>query len=133
MSPGETLVMCLLSGALAVAAGLWAIGQVAGRLFGGAWPDVHFGDMADVLFAFPKHLSDPQLAWPTPARTLLPGPVGFYAIALLLVMVLGTWLSLRSSSGARPGRRHARVSTPLDGRPGGIWRASSSGALRRGG
>ena len=90
MSPGETLLMWLLGGALAVAAGLWVIGQVAGRLFGGAWPDVHFGDMADVLFAFPKHLSDPELAWPKPARALLPGPVGFYAIGLLLMMVLGT-------------------------------------------
>jgi len=112
MSPGETLLMWLLGGALAVAAGLWAIGQVAGRLFGGAWPDVHFGDMADVLFAFPKHLSDPQLAWPEPARALLPGPVGFYAIGLLLLMVVGTVavfaVKLWRSAGPSPrGSEHA--------------------------
>ena len=60
MSPAETLGMWLLGGALGVGAWLWAVGQVAGRLFGGAWPDVQFGEMGRVLLEFPKHLSEPD-------------------------------------------------------------------------
>ena len=67
-----------------------------------------------MLLEFPKHLSDPELAWPKSVRALLPGPVGFNAIGVLLMMVLGTVAVLRSSSGGWPGHRHVRASTPRD-------------------
>ena len=118
--PIEVLGMWLLGGALTVGAGLWAIGQVAGRVCGGAWPDVSFGEMGRVLVAFPKHLSDPGLAWPESARGLLPGPVGFYAIAAVLMTALGAAAALVArvwrSAGPSPrtGGHAARWATRRD-------------------
>ena len=36
-----------------------------------------------------RHISDPAMAWPRPARKLLPGPVGFYTVAFVLACLLG--------------------------------------------
>ena len=111
-SPGETLAFILLGGALGLGVVLWTVGQVAGRLFGGAWPKVSSGEMGGVLREFPKHFSDPERAWPKSARALLPGPVGFYAVALLLIVVLLVVATVavklwRGASTAPRGSEHA--------------------------
>lgn len=77
----------LIGGAIA-SGGLWAVGQIAGRVFRGSWPDVGAGDMGRVLLRFPQHLSDPALAWPADQQSHLPGAVGFYAVVAILAAPL---------------------------------------------
>jgi hypothetical protein len=68
-----------------VSLGTWLSGQLAGLLFRFTWPDAGFGDAFTIAFALPRHLGDPRMAWPEPARQDLPGPAGFY-VAMLLVL-----------------------------------------------
>jgi len=96
--PLETLALRLLGGLVAVGVLLWLAGELAGRVFGGAWPPVHASEMGSVVLRFPHHLGDPAAAWPAHTRELIPGPAAFYAtlIALLLpVLGTGTWLAVR--------------------------------------
>jgi type IV secretion system protein VirD4 len=72
--------MVAVIGAVAGAAALvWLWGGVAGAMFGGGWPHIQAGQLLAVLVHLPGRFSDPRTAWPAPARTTLPGPVGFYA------------------------------------------------------
>jgi len=88
--PTQTLIGSLLGLLLGVAGLLWVTGQVAGRVVGGAWPDVAPTEMGAILVAFKDHVGDPGLAWPPAARRLLPGPVGFYTtLGLLAVFMIG--------------------------------------------
>ncbi|WP_051797574.1 type IV secretory system conjugative DNA transfer family protein [Catenuloplanes japonicus] len=70
-------------------AGTWLSGQVAGLIFGGAWPGVTIGDAVDIAFAIPGTWQDPRQAWPAPTRNLLPGPAGLYTTAVVVFAVLG--------------------------------------------
>ncbi len=96
-------------GALAGAAALvWLWGGIAGTLFGSGWPHVGAGQLAAVLLRLPARLSDPRAAWPRPAGSALPGPVGCYAaLAFLLAAVtvlirtLGPRLMASDGGGAR--------------------------------
>jgi type IV secretion system protein VirD4 len=85
-----------LAGALAV---VWLWGGVAGALFGRGWIQAGAGQLLGVLVQLPAQLSHPARAWPLPARASLPGPGGFYAALLLLVLLaLGlVWLIRRSA------------------------------------
>jgi len=88
--PIQPLVGGVLGLLLGVAVLLWVTGQVAGRVVGGAWPDIAASEMGGILVAFRDHVGDPAMAWPPRARRLLPGPVGFYGtLGLLVAVVLG--------------------------------------------
>jgi type IV secretion system protein VirD4 len=88
LGPGERLLAALLVVTAAAGAFAWVVGQLAGLLFGHAWLHVGAADMAGVLWHLPKYPGDPALAWPARFRPALPGPVGMYACAVVVVGVL---------------------------------------------
>ncbi len=105
---------------------VWLAGQLAGLLFGHIWMHVSPGDVVLILWHLPGTLSNPKLAWPAGVRRVLPGPVGMYFSAALLVggiagaitMVvrLATQYLPGRAPGHRPGREHTRRS-----RRGSVW------------
>ncbi len=48
---------------------VWASGQLAGLAFGHTWMHVSPADVAAIMWHLPGTLSDPALAWPTPAAS----------------------------------------------------------------
>jgi hypothetical protein len=121
----EKVALWALAGALVVAGILWLTGEIAGRLFGGAWPGTRLSEMGHVLVRFHAHAGDPAAAWPTPERRLIPGPVSFYA-------TLSTRRSRRCSSRSPP-RRYSccdAASVKLDpATPGHAGHARATSAL----
>lgn len=117
--PLETLALRLLIGLGAAGALLWVTGELAGRMFGGAWPPVSASEMGAVVLRFPRHLGDPAAAWPVAARGLMPGPVAFYgtlAALLLPVLAAAVWYTLRRG-GKQNEAYDARWARPRDLRP----------------
>jgi type IV secretion system protein VirD4 len=112
----------------AAAAGLlvWLTGQLAGLLFGHAWLHLSVGDVAAILWRLPSTLGNPKLAWPSEVRGNLPGPVGLYfsaalvvgsiASAMIMVMRLATQYLPGGAPGHRPGREHTKRY-----RRGSVW------------
>jgi type IV secretion system protein VirD4 len=97
----DTLLMVVIGLALAASALVWLVGQVAALAFGAHHPiRLGLSEMPQVLFQLAQHPGDPRLAWPDPARSALPGPVGMYAALLLTLAlpasVLGLLLTARS-------------------------------------
>jgi len=105
----------MVLGGLVALAGLmaWAAGEVAGRLAGGTWPRVPARWFPAILAGLVAHPAHPALAWPYPARRLLPGPVPFYG-ALAGMVLLGGAVLVTGSSAAR---RAAGPSRAVGGRP----------------
>jgi type IV secretion system protein VirD4 len=117
--PLETLALWVFMALAAAGALLWLTGELAGRLFGGAWPHASASEMGGVVLRFPGRLDDPAAAWPLPARRLLPGPVAFYttlAVLLLPVLAAAVWYSLRRSANKQE-VGDARWARPRDLRP----------------
>jgi type IV secretion system protein VirD4 len=118
---GWSLTTTAAAGVLA-----WLTGQIAGLLFGHTWLHLTAGDVAAILWRLPSTLSDPKQAWPADARGVLPGPVGLYFSAALVVAViagliaavvrLGTQYLPGRAPGHRPGREHTRRH-----RQGSVW------------
>jgi hypothetical protein len=110
------------------AAGLlaWLTGQLAGLLFGHTWLHLSVGDVAAVLWHLPGTLSNPKMAWPTDVRRVLPGPIGMYLSAAMMLggIVGGITVIVRAATrllpgrapGHRPGREHTRRH-----RKGSVW------------
>jgi type IV secretion system protein VirD4 len=90
--------MLLVAVAVLLGAGflMWVTGEVTGFLnSGGTWPRVSVGDMGVVLARFFRTPGNPAAAWPVEVRDLLPGPVTFYVVmVILLVIVTVVWLYL---------------------------------------
>ena len=82
----ERVLLLVVGGVVAAGTVLWGTGQLAGRLFGGAWPPVTAADMGGIVTAFGETPADPAQAWPPAARALLPGPFEFYAVLFALVL-----------------------------------------------
>ena len=105
---------------------VWLSGQLAGLLFGHTWMHLGPADVAAVLWHLPRTLSDPKLAWPADVRGVLPGPVGLYAAAAMVVggIAGGITIIVRTATrllpgrtpGHRPGREHTRRH-----RKGSVW------------
>jgi type IV secretion system protein VirD4 len=114
--------------AVTAAAGLlvWLTGQLAALLFGHTWLHLTVGDVAAVLWRLPSTLGEPKLAWPAQARDALPGPIGLYssaflvvggiAAAITLIVRLATQYLPGRAPGHRPGREHTRRH-----RRGSVW------------
>ncbi len=114
--------------AAAAAAGLlvWLSGQLAGLLFGHTWMHLGPADVVAVLWHLPGTLSNPKLAWPGDVRAALPGPIGLYASAAMVVggIAGGIAVIVRTvtqylpgrAPGHRPGREHTRRN-----RHGSVW------------
>jgi type IV secretion system protein VirD4 len=109
------------------AAGLlvWLSGQLAGLLFGHTWMHLSIADVVAVMWHLPGTLSDPKMAWPADVRGVLPGPVGMYICATMVVggIAGGIAAVVRTvtqylpgrAPGHRPGREHTRH------RKGSVW------------
>jgi type IV secretion system protein VirD4 len=114
--------------ATTAAAGLlvWLTGQLAGLLFGHTWLHLSPAEVAAILWHLPGTLSNPKLAWPSDVRRALPGPVGMYASAVMVVgaiaggiatvVRLATQYLPGRAPGHRPGREHTRRH-----RQGSVW------------
>jgi hypothetical protein len=94
----DTLLLVAIA-TVVVAGGLvWLVGQVAGLLASGVWPEVPLVELPGILARLRDHVGDPAAAWPAGVRDGLPGPLGMYAtLAGILVTpvalgVLAWWL-----------------------------------------
>src|SRR6266511_5761745 len=105
--PLETIALWLLGVLVFFGALLWLTGEVSGRAFGGAWPHVRVSEMGSVVAHLPRHVGEPAKAWPSSARQLIPGPLGFYGtfafVLLPTVGALGLILSRWSKRSTAPG------------------------------
>lgn len=99
-SPMEQLLLLVVALTFGALLALWVTGEVAGFLALGSWPAVSLSDMGGVLVRFVSHPGDPARAWPPAVRGALPGPVPFYAV-LAVLLVLGTvaWTCLSMAFG----------------------------------
>jgi type IV secretion system protein VirD4 len=88
-SNAEQMLLVAVSLALGVTFLMWITGEVAGFLHsGGRWPRVSVGDMGLVMARFFGRLSNPAAAWPVAVRPLLPGPVTFYLVMAIMLLIL---------------------------------------------
>jgi hypothetical protein len=94
----DQLLLFAIATVLVVGGLVWLVGQVAGLLASGAWPDVSLSELPSILARLRQHPGDPAAAWPANVRDGLPGPLGMYAtLAGILVTpvalgVLAWWL-----------------------------------------
>ncbi len=106
---GDGVLVGLIATVLVLALVVWLWGGIAGAVFGGGWPHLGGGALAEVLVRLPDRLANPAQAWPLRVRPLLPGPGGFYSALALLAG--GSWLlatlALRLGLASLVGRRDA--------------------------
>jgi type IV secretion system protein VirD4 len=106
--PTDAAMVAVIGGAVAVGGLVWLWGGIAGALFGGGWPATGADQLPAVLIRLPARIGDPASAWPSVARSRLPGAGGFYAALVLL----GAGVAALAIAGDR----------------GGLWRPSGAGA-----
>jgi hypothetical protein len=75
----DTLLLFTIAVVVAVGGLVWLVGQLAGLLASGTWPDVALSELPGILARLRDHPGDPAAAWPAGARDGLPGPLGMYA------------------------------------------------------
>jgi len=87
---------------MTVAGFVWLTAGLAGLLLGAGWPADGLGQTALVLRHLPANLADPRRAWPADQQAGLPGPVGFYSVAaVLLVLVVALAVAVVVHRGRR--------------------------------
>lgn len=85
----EQMLLVGVSALLGATFLLWLTGEIAGFLHsGGSWPRVSVGDMGAVMARFFRTLRDPAAAWPAGVRDVLPGPITFYVIMAIMLLIL---------------------------------------------
>jgi hypothetical protein len=75
----DTLLLVAIGVVVVVGGLVWLVGQVAGLLASGTWPDVPLTEVPGILARLRDHTGNPAAAWPTGVRDQLPGPLGIYA------------------------------------------------------
>ncbi len=116
----DAAVLAVIGCAAATCAAVWLWGGLAGALFGRGWPQAGVGQLLGVFVRLPARMSDPASAWPSPARSRLPGPEGFYAALGVLVAGAGIVVAVA--------RRAGGVGLLRPRNPGARW--ASGGDLR---
>jgi hypothetical protein len=101
----DTLLFVAIAVVVVVVGLVWLVGQVAGLLTFGTWPDVPLAELPGILAHLREHPADPAAAWPAGVRGRLPGPLGMYAS---LAGILATPLAL----GALAWRLHQPPAPP---------------------
>jgi type IV secretion system protein VirD4 len=87
-SSAEQMLLIGVSVLLGATFLLWGVGEVAGFLHsGGTWPRVSLTDMGAVVVRVFRTPANPAAAWPAGVRGLLPGPVSFYLILAILLLL----------------------------------------------
>jgi hypothetical protein len=87
----DTLLLLAIATVVVVGGLVWLVGQLAGLLASGTWPDVPLSELPRILARLRDHAGDPTAAWPAGVRDRLPGPLGMYAT---LTGILATPLAL---------------------------------------
>jgi hypothetical protein len=87
----DILLLVAIGTVVAVGGLVWLVGQLAGLLASGTWPEVPLSELPGILVRLREHAGDPAAAWPDGVRELLPGPLGMYAT---LAGILATPLAL---------------------------------------
>jgi hypothetical protein len=113
----DTLLLLAIGTVLVVSGLVWLVGQVAGLLASGVWPDVPLAELPGILDRLRDHAGDPAAAWPASMRGRLPGPVGMYATLagiLAIPVALGAlaWWLHRPPAPPRPPATPARPGQP---------------------
>jgi len=108
--PLDQFLLLAVSIVLGATLMLWLTGEVAAYVHSGEWPKVTLSEMGQVITKVPRHPLDPAAAWPKAARSLLPGPVLFWATFLVLLAIgVTAWVYLGAALRALR-RRMGRVS-----------------------
>jgi hypothetical protein len=108
----DTLLFIAIGVVVVVGGLIWLVGQVAGLLASGSWPEVPLSELPGILARLRDHAGDPAAAWPTGVRDRLPGPLGMYGTLLgilatpLALGALAWWLH-QPPPGPRPPATHA--------------------------
>jgi type IV secretion system protein VirD4 len=105
---GERLALAALAAAAAVGLCGWLVAELAGILFGDGPIHLPLTATLGALSHVPAHLADPRRAWPSGVRARLPGPVGFYAAAAIVLTAAAALAAL----GARLARRAGGLLSP---------------------
>jgi hypothetical protein len=122
----DTLLLVAI-GVVVVGGGLvWLVGEVAGLLASGSWPEVPLSELPGILVRLRDHPGDPATAWPANAHDQLPGALGMYATLagiLVIPLALGAlaWWLHQPPAPPRPPATSAarrRRALPLAAHPG---------------
>ena len=87
----DTVLLVAIGTVAAIGGLVWLVGQMAGLLTSGTWPEVSLSELPAILARLRDHAGDPAAAWPANVRNRLPGPLGMYAT---LAGILATPLAL---------------------------------------
>jgi hypothetical protein len=87
----DTLLLVTIGTAVVIGGLVWLVGQVAGLLAAGTWPEVPLSELPGILARLRDHAGDPAAAWPAGVRDRLPGPLAMYGT---LVGILAIPLAL---------------------------------------
>jgi hypothetical protein len=87
----DTLLLVTIGTVVVIGGLVWLVGQVAGLLTSGTWPDLSISELPGILARLRDHAGDPAAAWPASVRGQLPGPLGMYGT---LAGILATPLAL---------------------------------------
>jgi hypothetical protein len=87
----DTLLLVAIGIVVVIGGLVWLVGQVAGLLASGTWPEVPLSELPGILARLRAHAGDPAAAWPAGVRDQLPGPLGMYST---LLGILATPLAL---------------------------------------
>src|SRR4029453_11544680 len=74
----DTLLLIAIGTVVVVGGLVWLVGQVAGLVASGSWPDVPLAEVPRILARLRERPGDPAAAWPAHGRDLLPGPLGMF-------------------------------------------------------
>src|SRR5688500_1728250 len=99
-----TASLCLLGGPLLAAMLVWSAGQVAGQLAHGRWPPVALADAAGIAASLPSNFANPADSWPPSVQSQLAGPALFYAVLVLMAVIVAAALAGAALLFSRVGR-----------------------------
>jgi hypothetical protein len=122
----DTLLLVAIGTVVVVGGMVWLVGQLAGLLASGSWPQVLLTEVPGILARLRNHAGDPAAAWPAGIRDQMPGPLGMYAtlagiLATPLVLGVLAWCLHQPPTPPRPPATlapHRRRSLPPAERPG---------------
>lgn len=102
----ENFLIVVLLAVLGAGLVMWLAGQIAARVFEGAWPPVSFGEVPLVAFSILMNLGDPKMAWPAEVRSDMTGPIPYYLTLLALIGALAglAYLAWETIQGVTDGR-----------------------------
>jgi hypothetical protein len=108
----DTLLLVAIATVLVVGGLVWLVGQLAGLLASGSWPDVPVSELPGILARLRQHPGDPAAAWPAGVRDRLPSPLGMYAtltgiLATPLALAALAWWLHQPPHAPRPPATHA--------------------------